>query len=37
MKEIAQNAWDAIKDAIAKYPGAAAIAIVLGPLLVWIF
>jgi hypothetical protein len=37
MKEIVENAWDAYKDAIAKYPGAAGIAIVLGPLLVWIF
>jgi hypothetical protein len=37
MKEYAGKAWDASKDAVSKYPGAAVIAVVLGPLLVWVF
>ena len=35
--EIAQKVWDASKAYVAKWPGAAVIAIFLGPLLVWIF
>lgn len=31
------KAWHKAKAYVAEYPGAALIAIVLGPLLVWIF
>lgn len=33
----AKKAWEYCKAIVSEYPGAALIAVVLGPLLVWIF